>query len=289
MGNMVQPAFGRLLASRIYRRPIFIIGGSRSGTSVLLQAVGKHTHILSTPGEAPLLTSMGGIVHYFEHADSRQRKYYNNSLRFKKEYLYQWLRRLSFEIAGGKNWGFKFLYSEMVRNPFKYFAKNRWAAKTFPSEKVAGGLLHLFPEAKFLYIVRNGIDVVTSSSKFHAFRDNSFEDNCRRWRNSIHSYSFLNRFESALILRHENLVTDPGKFFSSVCRFLGEPEEQGLSAFVEGTIVHPLDQETQKGVAVRDKLLSRPKGYLDWSLEQKELFKNLCGEAMAESGYEIPF
>jgi len=37
---------GKIACARFINRPIFIIGGSRSGTIVLLKAMGRHARIL---------------------------------------------------------------------------------------------------------------------------------------------------------------------------------------------------------------------------------------------------
>ena len=84
---------GKSLTRRFFHHPIFIVGDSRSGTSALLQALGKHPLILSMPGEAPLITSIGGMAHLFEFADDITKGYYLQSLKFTKTYLYRNLRR----------------------------------------------------------------------------------------------------------------------------------------------------------------------------------------------------
>jgi len=54
---------GRVASARFIKSPIFIVGGSRSGTIVLLKAMGRHVRILSTPSEDPFVTDVGGMVH----------------------------------------------------------------------------------------------------------------------------------------------------------------------------------------------------------------------------------
>jgi hypothetical protein len=281
---------GKLLASQIYKRPIFIEGASRSGTSVLLQAIGKHRHILSTTGEAPLLTSIGGIVHLFEYENLIVRKYYNESLKFEKKYLYDRMRGLSFEIACGSYWGAKFLVKKLIENPNRFAQKKRWAAKTFPNEKVAKGLLHLFPQAKFVHIVRNGLEVVGSLMRFRGFRDRSFDENCRRWKNNICEQQYLKSLDAAITVKHEDLVGEPQTFFSRIFHFLGEPDDRDVSKFVSRTIVHPLDQPTQTtSIGVKQEFLSRKPAYLKWTQEERKTFKDVCSEAMDVAGYDMPF
>lgn len=45
----------RTLNWRYYHRPVFVIGTGRSGTTVLLEALGAHPNLLAAWGEAPLI------------------------------------------------------------------------------------------------------------------------------------------------------------------------------------------------------------------------------------------
>lgn len=171
---------GKYLTRKFINYPIFVVGDGRSGTSVLLQALGKHPLILSMPGEAPLITSMGAIISRLELTDDTKREYYKNALKFDKTYLYEHLQRLSFEIAGGKNYALRMLMKNLLPNPSLLMRKRYWAAKTFPNENIANGLMKLYPKAKFIYIIRNGIDVVQSKTRFSGFRDNDFRQHCEQ-------------------------------------------------------------------------------------------------------------
>ena len=166
--------FGRLLSAPFFHRPIIVVGASRSGTSVLLQALGRHPLIYALRGEAPFLTSMGGAAHLFEHAHGR--KYYMESLKTSKEYLFDQLRRLGFEAAAGPNYGLRRLGADMFSRRESPLGRQYWGAKTFPTEAVARGLISLYPAVKFVYIVRNGADVVQSRTKFEGFRHGVLDD-----------------------------------------------------------------------------------------------------------------
>ena len=155
---------GRLLCRPFFEHPILVVGTGRSGTSVLLQALGKHPQIYALPGEAPFLTSIGGAAFLFEHAENRS--YYLASIKVTKDYLYDQLRRLGFEVAAGPHYGLKRLFKGLVGAADTPLRRRFWCAKSFPSEKVTDGLLALYPTVRFVYIVRNGCDVVHSRTKF---------------------------------------------------------------------------------------------------------------------------
>ena len=82
------------------------------------------------------------------------------------------------------------------------------------------GLLAVYPNAQSLYIVRNGVDVVHSMTKFHGFRDKEFTNQCQRWSDSVKNYRYLTQHNNALFLKHEDLVSNPNVFFSSIFKHL---------------------------------------------------------------------
>ena len=277
---------GKVLTSRCFHNPIFIVGASRSGTSVLLQAIGKHPMILSMPGEAPFITNMGGAPYLFEFAENKD--YHLSSIKVSKEDLYDSLRCLSFEVAAGKNYGLKLIVKGLLDRDISYLKKRYWCAKTFPDYKVAKGLMRLYPKTKFIYIVRNGCDVVQSMTKFSGFRQQEFEDQCRGWVRSMKNFRYLLSLESAIEVRHEQLVTRPEELFQNIFNFLGVENHEGPVNYVRNNIVHPLEKRTQGAINVEKFFSERKPSYESWSPEQREIFKRICGESMREAGYAMP-
>ncbi|MDY7036252.1 MAG: sulfotransferase [Thermodesulfobacteriota bacterium] len=278
---------GKTLTRRCFHNPIFVIGASRSGTSVLLQALGRHPLIMSMPGEAPFITSIGGAVCLFEFDEAKD--YYQRSLRYPKAYLYDSLRSLCFEYAAGQNYGLKAILKGLMNFDTTYLKKRYWCSKTFPDYIVSRALIRLYPSVRFIYIIRNGCDVVHSMTQFSGFRHQEFEDQCRRWAQAVDKYSFLLELECAVQVRHEKLVAQPEKFFIHLFNFL-EIENNGNSAsFVKKNMVHPLDKPTRAGVDVKEVFRYRKSSYEDWTNEQRTTFKRICGEKMIKLGYEIPF
>ena len=267
--------------------PIFVLGASRSGTSVLLQALGEHPQILSIPGEAPFITSIGGAAYLFEFSDARE--YYRNSLRYPLEYFYDSLRRLAFEYAAGRNYGLKLIIKGLLDGDHSYLNKRYWCAKTFPDIKVAKGLIKLYPAVRFLYIIRNGCDVVYSRIKFSGFSHQEFEKHCREWSQTVDKYDFLKNFECALRVRHEDLVDHPEQFFQGIFTFLRVKNHPGPCNYVTSNLLHPLDKPTQTVTSVKEAFRKRKPSYEAWTEEQREIFRRICGQKMEETGYNIRF
>jgi hypothetical protein len=151
------------------------------------------------------------------------------------------------------------------------------------------GLLYLYPGAKVLYIVRNGLDVVHSRTRFHGFRDLPFESHCYTWTEAVEDYRHLVDAEASMLVRHDRLVAEPEAFFEEVYDFAGLAHERGPIDFVTRTLLIPLDQETEDGIDVKQAFERRKPPYEDWAPQQRETFKRIAGSAMDELGYEIPF
>jgi len=284
---MMKDILGRILAGHFFHNPVFVVGASRSGTSVLLQALGKHPLILSMDGEAPFITSMGGASYLFESAVNRE--YYINSIKVTQDYLYSSLRRIAFEATFGRHYGLKTTAKAVLRDRGSFLAVRYWCAKTFPDDVVYKGLIGLYRNAKFIYIVRNGCDAVQSMTKYSGFRHQDFEKNCRAWARSAQNFDYLRNCGAAVMVRHEHLVENPETVFRSIFSFLGIDYHGNSTNYIRNTLVHPLDKPTQAKVNVKDALQNRKPSYKEWTGEQRELFKDICGETMQRLEYEIPF
>lgn len=277
---------GRALSATFFPNPILVVGTGRSGTSVLLQALGRHPAIFDMPGEAPYLTSVGSSAYLFEgHADHR---YYLESLKPTKAYFYDQLRRLAFEVSGGPHFALKLLVKRLLERGRSPLGRRWWCAKTFPERESTEGLLALYPRLKVIYIVRNGCDVVQSMAKFKGFSDEDFETHCRRWTEGVEKYRYLLTLPQALVVTHESLLGEPEAFFTRVLDFLGLPQHPGPAHYAKTTVVHPLDMATKHAADPKAELAARQPAAATWTSQQKALFERLCGTGMRELGYEVP-
>jgi len=287
---MMLDTLGRFASKRFIKNPIFIVGGSRSGTIVLLKAMGRHAQVLSTPSEDPFITDVGGMVHSLEFCSEVEKQYYLETLRISKTYIYEKLRRLAMESALGPYYGFKQLIKLAVINKVNILGKRYWCTKTFPGKNVAQGLERLYPEARFIWILRNGVNVVHSRCLFPAFRDLPFAEHCHHWASTIKRFAYLLEMPGAVVVHQEELVDEPDMVFRRIFEkfridYDSKPTEYALTHHV-----HPLgDESTTKGVDIKKTLSERPPAYQDWTQEQKGTFKDICGEAMQMVGYEVEF
>jgi hypothetical protein len=257
----------------LVQHPIFIVGTGRSGTTVLQTALSKHPQVIASAAESPLIYQIGTLIYrYF--CNHKRHDYYHNSLKIPAENIYAVLRRLCYESAIGKTY-----------DP----EKKCWCAKTFPTSEDAKGLIELFPHVKFLYVLRNGYDVVYSNTRFPYFRGQEFRVYCEAWSTSVNKYAYLSDCSASMQVRHEDLINMPERVFHDIFKFIEIEYHRNSFDFVKNVLVHPLDQPTQTEVDVKRVFECRQPGYMTWTDEQRRIFKEICGEAMKKSGYNIPF
>lgn len=279
---------GRRLARRLFDRPLFVVGDGRSGTSVLVDALGRHPEVIARPREAPLFDHLGEIYH--ASSGGPVDRYYRQCSELSLPQLAERLRLLAFETMWGEEAGFRLLLRRRREIGAKAWAAKRcWAAKAFPGEVGGAGLAALYPEARFLYIHRHGADVVHSKTKYPGFRDEPFEKHCRDWAARVGKYRWLRTFPRAMEVRHADLVTDPEGVFRRVQEFTGLEPSDEPARYCRTTLVHPLDQTTNSAADVAASLAAREPGYSKWSEEQRRVFSETCAEALAELGYDLPF
>jgi len=148
----------------IVHHPVFVVGMGRSGTTALQMSLGQHPLIVASKKESPLINHIGGLFRgYFAPDVEGHREYFINSLEIPVAQVHHTLRKLCYESAIGP-----------TQEPYK----TRWCAKTFPTSDEAKGLILLFPNVKFLYILRNGYEVVRSRMIFPGFRGQEFRTYC---------------------------------------------------------------------------------------------------------------
>jgi hypothetical protein len=255
---------------------------------VLYKALGTHPAILSMPGENPLVDPLAGLAASFEFGGEAW--YFRESVRLGQARLYAQLRKLIFETTAGPNLGFKTLAKAVARDPFGFPLKRYWCVKCFPLEASAQALAVLYPQARFVYIVRNGIDVVQSRTKFPVFSGQPFEQHCEFWVQAARKFDYLRQWDRCIEVRQEQLLVEPEAAFARISAHLGIEDHPAPASYVRTTLVHSRgDVSTKVDVDVRRSLTERAPSHADWSREQREAFRRICGATMGALGYQVPF
>lgn len=292
LGNIkMKTIAGSSLTKHFRMNPVFVVGLGRSGTTILLKTLKKHPQILSyigEPNESPLIADIGQLA--FNVTSGEWNDYYQEYLGGSTDALLKQLRRMVFETVYGTHLGVGLLCRHILKTrSYNTLSVQHWSAKIFPSNEKASGLTALFPSAKFIYIVRNGMDVVHSHQKFEHFKHMDFEAACKRWVSGCEKYAYISTLPNGLQVHHDELVNHPDAFFRRIYSFLELDYDACSVEFASHTHIHPLDQATQVQANVKETLQNRPAAYTTWTTEERRLFKAICGETMHHAGYGMPF
>ncbi len=241
---------------------VFIVGAPRSGTSILLFAL-KDVFGLPGYGESHVIPAFQRMVHQF-------RAYMSGFNNISDPMM---LKQLSKEALE------QYLFDFVRKFYDENYPDGRWVDKTPTGEAVFGLPLieTIFPDARSIMLKRNGIEVVNSHLK--KFKS-TFDDACLSWLNAMKGLSHARGgCKNLLEVDQFDFQNAAERVSLQIATHLGMPERaDALSSYflknrVEGSSTH----DPTKRLTLAD---------MDWSPEQKEIFKRQCGAAMQVFGYE---
>lgn len=151
-------------------------------------------------------------------------------------------------------------------------------------------LCKLFPGTKIIYLVRNGIEVVSSRIVFNGFKDKSFESQCEVWAKSRVMANWGSKKDEFFLVRHEELLNANWVelVFQKIWEWLGLlPDDHCVKSFCESkyhSTRFPLEGEE----AAHD-LHKRKERWRLWTDLQREIFVKYCQSTMEYFQYEIPW
>ena len=273
-----------------------ILGSMRSGTTMFCLMLNAHPE-MAMAYESDFVTSMaltrdrwqrpdgfdadGYVDDLFEHPDAKSfRKYMSIPPEALREQLHG--------VAS-------FDYAEAVRRVYRLYAetegKPRYGEKTASVVRGLSTLPELFPEMRFVHIVRDGRDA--ANAHFHAsWGANDLIRAGRLW--AKHVTALRNLGQSAgpdryLEIRYEQLVENTDQVLRSVCAFVDlEYDPQMLEYHVKGsnalTAVN-VNQDSHHSVN-----LPPTRGLRDWrrDLDRRQLehLEVAIGDTLETFGYD---
>ena len=263
--------------------PVFVIGSTRSGTTMLVRLLRKYFHINYGP-------ETQFIVRYYRTLSA----YGNlkNDDNFHK--LAKDISSERFFKRAQKNFGFVFDVDRLMRSNaertfpsllshiFKQFAEQqnmtRWGDKTPAYLHDLPVLDRLFPDAQYIHIVRDGRDVALSQFNTHFGPKNVFRA-AKEWKTAVSKIQqFKNRMPSSKFIefRYEDLLENPIPVFEKLINFL---DISDIDSQVIETIKSNIDKDLRKN------------NYFKWkkqfSLHQKKLFEREAADMLSLFNYHL--
>lgn len=205
--------------------PVFIIGTERSGTNLLRLILNAHPEI-AVPHPPHIMKLFSPLVRFYGNlADDRNfRRLIGDVCRLVELHPYPWEimpdRERVFHEAAARE--LLCIYFAIYNQYLEYSGKQRWCCKsTFMIDHVAD-ILRFHPEARFIFMTRDGRDVAVSA-KASIFNHYHVYYTAKRWQQEQRiGLDWLEKLPAGQIklLRYEELTADPAGTVTELCDFL---------------------------------------------------------------------
>lgn len=292
------------MAIKKLSNPVFITAHPRSGTSLLYRTLLKHTSF--APDELCMEeTAIFRKALFIELSSSSQKsleKYMLNksesyqtfmsSINFEKKWQ-RFLKTLRIPyIAADEYTAWKFsMNSGIIRKYFSIAQEargcKRIVEKTPNHLLVYRRMLHAFPEASILVLVRHPVDVYSSYKKrlqeqsTMSWLDISIREFVEQYRDYSQKTERLSDLANAMVVRYEDFVETPKETFQTICEFLNEPfEELPVREGEPSLNIEGVNPNLSKKIQSQTKNWKNYLSYQEAAHIEKEL-----GNVMAAFGY----
>jgi hypothetical protein len=266
----------------------FFLGAGRSGTTLLRAMFDSHPD-MAIPNESGFIVRLARERRHYETSDGFDvdafTRDFSTHVRFRPWDLTgdEVREALGNAVAD---------FSDAIRRLYHFYArregKGRYGDKT-PSYVMHLPLLaQLFPEARFVHIIRDGRDVALSHLDIEGWGPQSLDEAALHWKRQVLRGSSdgpglgADRYRE---IRYEQLVDDPETTLVNVCEFVHLPYDVAMLRYFERA-------EQVAGATPHFRNIYRPptKGLRDWRQQMTDedvmRFESVAGDLLARLGYE---
>jgi hypothetical protein len=262
--------------------PFFVVGCPRSGTTLLRVMLHSHPR-LAVPPESHFIVGLAPRPLRIRHRRPVTVDDIISHEKFREWDVDPAVVRAQVEAEQPAD------FAALIDAVFKAYAaahgKERWGDKTPGYVSYMPMLARLFPDARFVHIVRDGREAAVSMAEWR-WGPRTAIAGAFWWRRKVAVGRRDGRRLGATRyheLRYEDLVADPEKQLRSVCAFLGETYAPEMLEYPDRMARTPLKRQEEH--------LTRPPtaGLRDWRagrspLEQRAI-ETVCRRRLADFGY----
>jgi hypothetical protein len=276
--------------------PIFIVGANRSGTTLLRLILNAHSAV-AIPDEINYFYSFRGGIGYprwqapmltpEEYAD-----FVDDFLRVNRSATPGLdLRALRADILAPPP-DLRRPYQLLLEGWARHHGKSRWGEKTPGNLFYAHHILSMFPDALFVYLVRDPRAVVHSMQRVSFFPDDVVFNALNLRKSLAEGQAHLTESVPAaqrIAVRYEDLVTDPVPTVRRICAFAGLTYEPDMLAYHEDAAQYMTDAASTSFNAAATRPISTARAHA-WSralpAEEVAVVERITRDSMAAFGYE---
>lgn len=265
--------------------PFFIVGSARSGTTLLRLMLNAHRSV-AVPPESRFITEL--------QLDDKpvQVERFLNALGSHKRFQ-TW--DLPLEAVRNELEGDVVPYADAIAAAYRAYArvhgKSRWGDKTPRYVEHIPFLAGLFPEARFIHLIRDGRNVALSYAHV-PFGPKNVSKAASLWADRVSKGCRDGRALAAgryIEIRYEDLVEDAAGEARDICGFLDLEFDPGMLEYTERARGAVLDRAAKFNPNVTKK----PTTTRSWESEMPDrhvaIFEAIAGDCLSELGYERRF
>lgn len=270
----------------------FVVGRGRSGSTLLRAMLDSHPE-MAVPPES----------HFIPFFDGHRTRYEDGGGFAPERFLEDLLRYSRFQRWGLPEEEVREAFAaspprtvaDAVRRAFAVYARHqgkaRYGDKTPEYVMHLPTLARLFPEARFVHLVRDGRDVTLSYLDVR-FGPSTVAESALLWKRFVREGRVAGRALGAdryLELRYEDLVDDPERELHRICAFVDLRYDDAMLRYFERA------EEVVSGVVSRrghrNIFLPPTSGLRDWRRDMRPrdvaVFEAVAADLLEELGYEL--
>ena len=216
--------------------PIFLLGSERSGTNLLRTRLDNHSNIAG-PVPPHILKWLYNKEPYY--GDLRKDKNFevlvDDLINIIKIHLAPW--EIKFNIENIKtnispeDRSLMSLFEYVFDKYTSIKNKKRWFCKDNNLFNYAWEIKDYFPNAKFIYLVRDPRDVCLSNFKRDTGPSTAYNF-ALQWKEEqnkcINLYTEESFKDRIILIKYEDVLSSPEKIFKNICKFIGEDFESEM-------------------------------------------------------------
>ena len=265
-------------------RPVFVVGMNGSGTTMLLDNLGRHPELYAFPRETRLIPHLFAAQKGFGdlRSDDNFFKLWNTVLGLG---VFQYVNEHEPLVIPADWRDYPRSMAAVIDGVFRIFAeregKRRWCEKTPQYIQHMPLLLELFPEARFVHVIRDGRDCAVS---FNRRWLRTPELTMYRWKKVVaegHMQGKLLGSDKYMDVRYEDLTADPEFWLRKICEFIEVPFTPAITVSSQPYL------KSDNGGAGLVPNSGKWKTY--FAPEKVELLEQIGGSVLAQFGYATDF
>lgn len=275
--------------------PVFLLSSERSGSNLLRVMLDSHSdfsaphspHLLKT--FIPLLKNYGDL-----NEQGNLQELAADMLKVVNIQLRDWpfVPDVDSILKNVERRSFPGLMCSLYSLAAQNAGKTRSFVKDNGTIPLATEVATLFPNCKFVYLVRDARDVALSWKKSPG-HPGGVKEAARMWckeqSESLYFLSMIHQTNRVLVVHYENLVADSRGEIEKICRHLEVPFDDNMLKFYEGA-----EAKTSADAAVGWENLVKPvmkqntAKYKDnLSNREQQTIERIAGVPMVQLGYEL--